>query len=131
MTPTTHPEPHTCASPGAYKSTCRNILEIYFCPLLRLLACFGPELHQQVHAGVGGDGKERHDPRIAPPVIVILQVQRVEVVSSAPVLTDPAVARRIRIREVGSSAESRQILGEVVGAGLACVGSIEDGKLLL
>ncbi|KAK8219846.1 hypothetical protein M8818_000820 [Zalaria obscura] len=89
-----------------------------------------PQLHTQVNHGVTADCEDNNDSRISPTIVIVLQLQIVQVVTSPGVLADPASARRLRVDEVGPGAVALEVLGQVRGAGLA-IRRIEDSELRL
>ena len=87
--------------------------------LLRLLTRLSPQLHENINQRVTRNGKDDTDSRIPPSIVVVVQVDRVQVIASPSVLADSAVSSRLRVDEIRATAWSSHPCLEVFAAGLA------------
>ena len=98
--------------------------------LHRLLRLLRPQLHQQIHQRIGTEGEKSHDGRIPPAIIVLLQIQRLQVIAPHRILAHLAPTRRIRVHQVRSRAGTAKVVRQIAPAGLTLRG-IEYGELVL
>lgn len=91
------------------------------------LALLRPQLHQQENHRIRREHKDDHNRRISPPVIIILQIKRVEIIRAVAILANPAPARGIRVREIVPRSLSQHVVREIGRARLAVRG-VEDGE---
>jgi hypothetical protein len=95
---------------------------------LRLLRRLGPNLHKRINQRITRERKQHTDRRIPPAIVVILQIDRVQVIAAAGVLADPALLESIWVDEVVPRPGPCEVRGQVFGAGLA-LRRVEDGEL--
>lgn len=93
--------------------------------LLSLLRSLSPNLHKRINKRIPGKRKQNANRRVPPPIVVIQQVDRVQVVAAAGVLAHPALLERVRVDEVVPRPGPGEVRGQVFCAGLALRG-VED-----
>lgn len=68
---------------------------------LRLFRLLGPKLHHQIHKPIDANDKDDDESCIPPTIILIVQIQRTQVVRTTRVLTYLASGAIIGIEQVG------------------------------
>lgn len=100
-------------------------------PSLCLLRRLCPELHQQIHQDVRAEHHQDHNPGISPAVIVLIEIQRAEVVLRFRVRAHLAPGRIVRVLQMAARSRSfREVARQVLAARLT-VGRVKETKFTL
>lgn len=113
--------------------TIYHLLLLYFHQLLSKLLCslrlLRSQLHQQINQRIRTNRKNNHNPRIPPPVVILLQIHRVQIIAAPAVLAHATPSVRIGIHQVHARAHTLHEGGEVLAA-RGAVGRVEEGEFL-
>jgi len=97
--------------------------------VLRLLSLLRPQLHHQIHQPINSKHEHHHQARIPPTEILLVQVQRAQVVRTSRVLADLASDSVVGVEQVCSAAHAALVSGKVFLAGLAGWG-VKEGDFV-
>ncbi len=90
-----------------------------FPSLLGSLTSLRPQLHQQIHHRITTNRKQHHNPRIPPPIKIILQINRVKIIIPTSILANLTSTRGTRICQVGSRTRPHLIRRQVLPTSLS------------
>lgn len=97
---------------------------------LRSLTSLSPQLHQNINKYVSTEHKQRHDRCISPPIVIIWQINRGQIIAANSVFTNPTTFGRIWIDQICSGPYARKVTCEISLTCFVC-GRIEDCELFL
>lgn len=96
--------------------------------LLRLLGSLCPKLHKAINKRITTNSKDYADSDVPPAVVVVVDVDSLQVITTTGVLTDSALASSLWIGEVGMHAHALKVVRKVAGTRLTAR-RVENRKL--
>lgn len=85
---------------------------------LRPLARLGSQLHKPIHQPIRAQNENNTDADVPPPMVILRNIHRGQVIRPRAILTRFASSRRTRIHEVGRPAKALEIHGQILAARL-------------
>ena len=95
--------------------------------LLCLLGSLGSKFHQGKNQGVSTDREDHADTGISPTIIVVVDIEVLQIITSTGILTDLALGSRLRVDQVDGGPHAGHVISQIV---LACsIRRVKVGKL--
>lgn len=83
---------------------------------LRLLSLLSPKLHHEIDKTIDAKDKDDNQARIPPPEVLIIKVERAQIIRTSRVLTHLASRAVIRVKQVRRSSHPALVSSQILGA---------------